>query len=350
MINYLIIASFAVVLSLGLTPIMIFMSRKWNVLDIPNERKAHNKPMPLMGGVAIYLATMLATVLYLWIFNTQVRVNIAVAFFIGISGVTMMGLIDDILSLSARRRLVILFILALIVLVGCLQFYFPADLFQTDIVLAVVTSIIIVLWIVGITNAINFTDGLDGLASCLSLVSALGFAVIFYLQGRYQLALPTTVALCGAILGFLAYNISPAEIFMGDAGSMFLGFMLGILSIMSISQKSIIVFVVPIFLMLLPIMDMGMAVLRRMILKAPLMKPDKMHFHHMLIKRIKSQRVVVFLLAAIQICFAAIGIVIYINEFYYEGWLTLAVIAVAAVIYTINKALAIKKTKISESN
>lgn len=296
-----------------------------------------------MGGVAIYLATFAATVLYLWIFKTQVRVNIAIAFFIGLSGVTMMGLIDDILSLSARRRLIVLFILALIVLVGCLQFYFPADIFQTDVILTIFTSIIIVVWIVGITNAINFSDGLDGLASCLSLVSALGFAVIFYLQGRYQLALPTTVALCGAILGFLVYNISPAKIFMGDAGSMFLGFMLGILSIMSISQKTIVVFVVPIFLMLLPIMDMGMVVLRRMLLKKPVMQPDKMHFHHILMRRFRSHRLVVFILAAVQICFAIIGIIIYTSEMYIEGWILLGIIAVAAFLFSILKASRIKR-------
>lgn len=343
MLNFLIITAVALVLSLGITPVMIVASRKWNIMDIPNERKSHTKPIPLMGGVAIYLATIISTVLYVFLFEDKsLQLNIIIAFLIGISGVTMMGLIDDILSLPARRRLIILFILALIVLVGCLQFYFPKELLK-DTLLAVVASAVVVLWIVAITNAINFSDGLDGLASCVSLVSALSFAAIFFLQGRYQLALPTTLALCGAIIGFLTYNFHPAEIFMGDAGSMFIGFMLGILSIMSISQRSPITFVVPVYLILLPIVDMCMSVLRRLLLHLPVMKPDKMHFHHILIEKFKSHRLAVFILVGIQIICAGIGIAIYMLELYVEGWILLGIFAVAAILYTVFKVRRIKQ-------
>ena len=343
MLNYLIITAVSLVLSLGLTPLMIVASRKWNILDIPNGRKAHKEPIPLMGGIAIYLSTIVATVLYILLFEeSPLQLNIIIAFLIGISGVTMMGLIDDILSLSARRRLIVLFILALIVLIGCLQFYFPKTLLE-DPLLAIATSAVVVVWIVAITNATNFTDGLDGLASCLALVSAFAFAVIFYLQGRDQLALPTSLALCGAIIGFLTYNFHPAKIFMGDAGSMFIGFMLGILSIMSMSQKTIIVFVVPVFLMIVPIADMCMSVLRRLLLHKPVMKPDKMHFLHMLIDRFKNHRVAVLVLMAVQMVFAGIGILIYFYELHILGWILLAVLAIAAVIYTMVKVRRIKK-------
>jgi UDP-GlcNAc:undecaprenyl-phosphate GlcNAc-1-phosphate transferase len=327
---------------------MIMASRKWNIMDIPNERKAHKQPIPLMGGVAIYLATFIATILYFFIFDDKsLQLNIIIAYLIGISGVSMMGLIDDILSLSPKRRLVVLFILALIVLVGCLQFYFPPTLLH-DPLLAIVTSVIVVFWIVAITNATNFTDGLDGLASCLSLVSAVSFAVIFYIQGRYQLALPTTLALCGAIFGFLTYNFHPAKIFMGDAGSMFIGFMLGILSIMSMSQKTIIVFVVPIFLMIVPIADMCMSVLRRLLLQMPVMKPDKMHFHHILIDRFKNHRVSVLILMGVQVVFASIGVLIYFLELYILGWIILAVLALLAIVYTMLKVKKIKSESQTE--
>ena len=351
MLNFLIITAVALVLSLGMTPLMIVASRKWNILDIPDERKAHTKPIPLMGGVAIYLATIVSTVLYVFLFDDKsLQLNIIIAFLIGISGVTMMGLIDDILSLPARRRLIILFILALIVLVGCLQFYFPKDLLANPL-LAAVVSVFVVLWIVAITNAINFSDGLDGLASCISLVSALSFAAIFFLQGRYQLALPTTLALCGAIIGFLTYNFHPAEIFMGDAGSMFIGFMLGILSIMSISSEpSVVSLVVPIYLILLPIVDMCMSVLRRLLLRLPVMKPDKMHFHHILIEKYKSHRLAVFILVGIQIVCAAIGIAIYMLKLYIEGWVLLGVVAVVAIVYTVLKVRRIKNESQIEQN
>ncbi len=312
-------------------------------MDIPDDRKAHKQPIPLMGGLAIYFATIVATVLYVLLFEAfPLQLNIVFAFLIGISGVTMMGLIDDILSLSAKRRLIILFILALIVLIGCLQFYFPRTLLE-DPLLAIATSVVVVFWIVAITNATNFSDGLDGLASCLSLVSAFAFAVIFYLQGRDQLALPTTLALCGAIAGFLTYNFHPARIFMGDAGSMFIGFMLGILSIMSMSQKTIIVFVVPVFLMIVPIADMCMSVLRRVLLHKPVMKPDKMHFHHILIDRFKNHRIAVLILMGVQVLFAGIGVLIYFLELYILGWILLAFLAILAIIYTMVKVRRIKE-------
>lgn len=343
MLDYLISSLIALVLSLGLTPLMILASRKLKIMDMPNARKAHNEPIPLMGGVAIYLATIAATVIFLVFFVDGLQINIVIAFLIGISGVTLMGLIDDILSLTARRRLVILFILALIVLVGCLQFYFPTKLMHTNIGLTLLVSLVIVFWMVAITNAINLSDGLDGLASCLSLVSVAGFAFIFYLQGRSQLALPTALALFGAIAGFLPYNLSPAKIFMGDAGSMFIGFMLGILSIMSMSEKSVEFFVVPVFLILMPILDTSMAILRRLLLRRPVMQPDKLHFHHILNKRFKNHRTVVVILSAFQLVFAAIGVVIYRTEWFIVGWIALGCIAVAAVLYSLSTARRIRR-------
>lgn len=345
MFVFLIATLTALVLSLGFTPLMIAASRKLKILDMPNPRKAHREPMPLMGGVAIYLSTIAASVLFIVFFVEGLRNNIVVAFLIGISGVTMMGLIDDILSLSAKRRLVILFILALIVLIGCLQFYFPASLLHSDLGLILLTSFVAVIWIVGITNAINLSDGLDGLASCLSLVSVAGFALIFYLQGRTQLALPTTLALFGAIAGFLPYNLSPAKIFMGDAGSMFIGFMLGILSIMSMSQKPIEYFVVPVFLILMPILDMSMSILRRVLLRRPVMQPDKMHFHHILNKKFHNHRIVVLIMSLFQLFFAAIGVAIYFTEWFAIGWLALGVIAVAAILYSIATASKMRRVE-----
>ena len=342
MLVFLISTLTALVLSLGFTPLMILVSRKFKILDMPSSRKAHREPMPLMGGVAIFLATIIATVIFIVFFVQGLKTNIVVAFVIGISGVTMMGLIDDVLALSAKRRLVILFILALIVLIGCLQFYFPASLIHSNLGITLLTSFLVVIWIVGITNAINLSDGLDGLAGTLSLVSVAGFALIFFFQGRSQLAFPTTLALFGAIAGFLPYNISPAKIFMGDAGSMFIGFMLGILSIMSMSEKPIEFFVVPVFLILMPILDMSMSILRRLLLRRPVMQPDKMHFHHTLNRRFKSHRIVVLILAAFQIVFAGIGIAVYLTEWFTIGWIILACIAIGAVLYSLATARRIR--------
>lgn len=343
MIHFLIASAIALVLSLGLTPIMMAFARRFKILDIPNNRKMHSTPTPLLGGMAIFLSTIISIIVYNIVFVDGLTTNILVTFIIGISGVTFMGLIDDIISMSAKRRLVILFLLALIVLVGCLQFYFPSDLLNGDLGLTLLVSFVVVFWIVTITNAINLTDGMDGLAGCLSLVSTAAFAVIFHLQGRTQLALPTALALCGGIAGFLTYNISPAKIFMGDAGSMFIGFMLGILTIMSMSEKSIIVFVVPVYFMLVPIMDLCMSILRRILLRTPVMQPDKMHFHHSLIRKINSQRIVVLFMAAVQLISAFIGIVVYRYEFYLAGWIGLCIIGAAGIVYTVVKTLVLRQ-------
>ncbi len=322
---------------------MILVSRKFKILDYPNKRKMHTSPIPLMGGMAIYLSAIAATVLYIVFFVEGLKTNIVIAFVIGISGVALMGLIDDILFLSAKRRLATLFILAAIVLVGCLQFYFPVRLMQTNAVTTLLISLAVIFWIVAITNAINLSDGLDGLAGCLTLISAAAFAAVFYFQGRTQLALPTALALCGAILGFLVYNISPAKIYMGDAGSMFIGFMLGIMTIMSMSQKNVIEVVVPIYIMIVPITDLSTAVLRRILLKKPIMQADKHHLHHRLIKRLKSQRLTVLILSAFQLAAAFAGIMVYITESFLLGWIGLGVIGAACAVSTIFRARAIRK-------
>ncbi len=340
-------ALIALAVSLGLTPLMISMSRKLKILDMPNPRKSHTKPMPLMGGVAMFIATAAATLVYVLVISglpdfpkkLPLDLGLVVAFLVGITGVTAMGLIDDIMHLSARRRLVILFILALIVLVGCLQFYFPASLMQSGLAVVLLVSVVVVVWIVGVTNAINFADGLDGLASTLSLISAVGFAALFYLQGRTQLALPTALSLCGAIAGFLPFNINRAKIFMGDAGSMFIGFMLGVFTIMSMSEEAIKDFIVPVYLMVVPIADMSMSVLRRLIMKKPVMQPDNLHFHHVLNRKLKSQTLTVVVLALVQAASAAAGVLIYRFELYMLGWVVMAIVAFAAVVYTVVRSL-----------
>lgn len=324
-------------LSILITPLMKLVSKKLKIYDIPDERKSHKEPMPLLGGIAIYFATIVSLVLFILIFSINLEMNIFITFIIGISGVTFMGLIDDILSLSARRRLVVLFILALVVLIGCLQTYFEDKFMDKGFLVIAVTSLFVVLWIVAITNAINFSDGLDGLASCLSLISVIAFAIVFRAQGRGELALPTAVALGGALLGFLPYNISPAKIFMGDSGSMFIGFMLGMQSIMSLSaQEDIIAFlVVPIYFMIVPISDMCVSVLRRLITQRSIMQPDHLHFHHKLNERFKNHRVVVLILSLAQLLFAGLGLLIYFCKAYLAGWIGMGVLAIILCSYTV---------------
>lgn len=349
MIKAIFLIGLSFLLSILITPLMKFIAKKAKIYDMPNERKSHKEPMPMLGGIAIYFATIITLTLFTIIFSATfskpLEMDVFITFIIGISGVTFMGLIDDVLSLSARRRLVVLFILALIVLIGCLQVYFGNRFIDKGILVLIATSLFVVFWIVAITNAINFSDGLDGLASCLTLISAIAFAIVFKDQGRSELALPTAVALGGAILGFLPYNISPAKIFMGDSGSMFIGFMLGILSVMSMSQQDIGFWIIPIYFMIVPISDMCVSILRRLLARRSIMKPDHLHFHHKLNERFKNHKIVVLILSLAQLLFAGIGILIYFCKAYLAGWIGLGALALILCSYTIHSEIKERKKK-----
>ena len=338
MLDIILTVSTSFLVTLFLTPIVISIAKKKNIYDIPDDRKDHKTPTPLLGGVAIFIATIISIV----IFAESSEDYVIPILVIGATGVAFMGLIDDIISLSAKRRMFILFCIALIVFFGGIQFYFVDLLMYDSIFIKVTFSVFIIFWIVAITNAINFSDGLDGLASYLSLVSAISFAIIFSLQGRNMLVLPVTVALCGAIAGFIPYNRNPAMVFMGDTGSMFIGFMLSLLSITSIAHETtLLAVVVPIYILLVPIMDMCMSILRRIIIKKPIMKPDNMHFHHVLNERLNNHLVVVMILSLIQIVFAAIGIFIFISKSFILGW---AVLFGIVILFGIGTVLAARKS------
>ena len=337
-----IVLSFAVplLLCLLLTPLMISIAKRRKVFDLPSSRKVHTSPTPLLGGIAILIAAVVSFIL----FTTPTNPLLKLFVIIGFAGVAAIGLIDDIISLGPIKRLIVLFILAIIVYFGVIQFYFIRHL--TSIWLTVVFGLIVVVWIVGITNAINFSDGIDGLSSFLSLIAALSFAVIFSIAQRTEFALPVALALVGAIAGFMPYNRAPALIFMGDAGSMSLGFMLGLLSITSIAKEgSILSFVVPVYILFVPIADMCMSILRRLIIRKPVMQPDRMHFHHVLNERFNNHMVVVIIMSLAQITFAAFGILIYVYKIYLTGVITLVGLLIIASIYTIATSSRIKKNQ-----
>ncbi|MDD5016519.1 MAG: MraY family glycosyltransferase [Eubacteriales bacterium] len=336
MLDIILTVSTSFLISLFLTPLIITFAKKKKIYDIPDDRKEHKTPTPLLGGIAIYFATVLSFV----IFAEPTSEYVIPILVVGVTGVAFMGLIDDIISLSAKRRMFILFCIALIVFFGCIQLYFVDLLMYDSLFIKIIFSIFIIFWIVGITNAINFSDGLDGLASYLSLVSAISFAIIFALQGRNMLILPIAVALCGAIAGFIPYNRNPAMVFMGDTGSMFIGFMLSLLSITSIAHETTLLsVVVPIYILFVPILDLCMSILRRIVIKKPIMKPDHMHFHHVLNERFNNHLVVVMILSLIQIIFAAAGIFIFISKLFILGWITIGCIILASAAATILTAL-----------
>ena len=342
MLNTLLSIFVPFLLALFLTPLMMTVAKKKNIVDMPNNRKSHTAPIPLLGGIAIFISAAVSISAFAYSTSILIKLTLIVA----LSGVSLVGLIDDIVSLSAKKRLVILIIQAIIVYVGLIQYYSVAH----SLLLQIVFGIFVVIWIVGITNAINFSDGLDGLSSYLSIIAAISFAIIFTLQGRTVFALPIALSLGGAVGGFLPYNRNPAMIFMGDSGSMLIGFMLGLLSIMStIRESTMLSIIVPIFILLLPIADMLTSILRRLIIRKPIMKPDKLHFHHILNEKINNHMFVAIIMSLIQIASAAFGIIIFIFKLYTVGTIVLAAILLFFTITTIMASLSIRRSQQQES-
>ncbi|NTV29087.1 MAG: undecaprenyl/decaprenyl-phosphate alpha-N-acetylglucosaminyl 1-phosphate transferase [Candidatus Omnitrophica bacterium] len=211
------LAIFAVAI---LTPLMIFIAFRFNILDIPNERKMHTSPVPRLGGLGILLGFWLVALLNLpWTREFT-------AVLIGGTIIAVMGIVDDIRPLSSRIRLVGQLLASGIVMWSGLIVSFMPRTWWGQAIAVVITLV----WILGIVNALNFADGLDGLASGISCISA----VFFFLMAVYlrQLDVALVAALtAGCCLGFLIWNFKPAKIYLGDGGSTFLGFLLACIAL-----------------------------------------------------------------------------------------------------------------------
>lgn len=271
----------ALLISLACTPLAIHLAPKIGAVDIPkDERRMHTKPVPRFGGLAIYLGTMISILIFLPI-NGQL-------WGVVISGTLMylVGVYDDIKGMPPRIKFLAQIICACILYQFSIKitgmtnpFPFGDYLIRFPWALSIVIT---VLWIVGITNTINLIDGLDGLAAGISMIACLSIAYTAFLHNRMETCM-VMLAIAGGALGFLPYNFNPAKIFMGDGGSLFLGFMLASVSITGdtpLKSTTVIATIVPMFVLALPIFDTAFAILRRMANKRPIMEADKGHLHH----------------------------------------------------------------------
>lgn len=282
-----------------LTPLAIRLAHAWGAVDLPSARKIHTQPMPRLGGVAVFLGFCLPWGGLYLLHNpiSNVFQNYEILFFSLLLGTTMMlglGIYDDIRGADAAQKF--LFQIAIACLLWSFgyrisQFSIP---FGSPIVLHPVLSLgVTVLWIVGVTNAINLLDGIDGLVSGVTAVIALSLAIINIFSNNILLAL-LTLALAGACLGFLPYNYSPARIFLGDSGSLAIGLVLscvGILSLFNDHGGGASPFIsVPLILFGLPLFDTARVVVTRMVSGVPIFQADKNHVHHRLLQMGLTQK------------------------------------------------------------
>jgi UDP-GlcNAc:undecaprenyl-phosphate GlcNAc-1-phosphate transferase len=281
----------AAAVSFLFTPIAKKLAVKFGAMDIPkDERRIHKKPIPRMGGLAIYLSFTILSLISSH-FNRQV-----LGMLIGGTIIVIMGIIDDIKSLRPIPKLLFQIAAAIVLIlfgVSVKSITIPFVSENASAATGLLDIPITILWVVGITNAVNFSDGLDGLACGISLISALTLFGVAIMSGRYT-AMLLTIILSGACLGFLPYNFNPASVFMGDTGAQFLGFMLSAISIQgAIKSAAAVVVAVPILAIGVPIYDTLFAMVRRKINNKPIMEADRGHLHHRLLDLGFNQRQVV---------------------------------------------------------
>ncbi len=280
----------ALVVSTIMTPVVIGISHRQRWFDMPNERKIHTSPVPRLGGIGMFVASVgsaLAVPLLLPVvapgsWPVGYAVNLIPVFF-GFAVIHALGLLDDFHNLHAIPKFILQILAAALVTVGG----FTVSIVTIPSVGAVSLGIfawpVTIFWIIAISNAINFIDGLDGLAGGISGIAALALGVSAYLQWTTIPAL-MAFALLGAILGFLLFNYPPARIFMGDSGALFLGFILAVIPLLRTpGSTSLGDLLAPATVLAVPILDVVAAIVRRIREKRPIYSPDKEHIHHKLL-------------------------------------------------------------------
>lgn len=273
--TYILIFASALILAAGSTPLLRRLAPRLGFLDQPAARKIHSSPVPLMGGLAIYAAFLVTLI----IFGTQFNVTQLVSIFVGATLVSFMGLWDDRRALPAWVKLLGQTIAAGVLLISGVTI----SLFAWTALNWLAT----LLWVVGITNAMNLLDNMDGLSAGVAAIAAGFFLLLAAGSGQYLVG-GLAAALLGACIGFLFYNLNPAQIFMGDSGALFVGFVLAALGIKLRFPNNItaVTWMIPVLVLGLPIFDTTLVIISRLRRgQNPLTTPGKDHISHRLVDR-----------------------------------------------------------------
>ncbi len=303
-------AIIAYLLGVFIVPIVIYFSDKAGLVDVPNERKIHHGKISRLGGVAVWLSVML-TFLSLVLLSYYPSGQGLSGIIAGGSLMFLLGLIDDIFCLNAKFKLFIQVAIASIVIILGVRIesiYIP---FSSPIELGFWSYPISLLWIVGISNAINFIDGIDGLAGSVVTISSFAIGIIsMVVAPSSPISALVAFILLGAMLSFLTYNYNPAKIFMGDSGALYAGFLLATLSITGIAKTSGHLMYLPLLIHAVPMIDVAYSSIRRIMKGQSPFVADSEHIHHKLLHSGLSQDVAVLILASISFACAIIAILI----------------------------------------
>lgn len=324
-------ALFAGLLSFTATPAVRVLAYKMGAIDIPaDKRRLHKIPTPRIGGLAIFIAFVITTLIFCPYDATLT------AIWVGGTMMIILGLLDDVLRLSPWVKLCAQISAALIATalgvriehINLVGKYFGLGRWAIPVTL---------IWIVGLTNAVNFIDGLDGLACGVSTISSVSLLFVTLLMGEPSFVL-VTVILAASCLGFLPFNSNPAKIFMGDTGALFLGFTLAVISVSGVFKTHVILsFMIPIAIFGLPIFDTLYAIFRRIVRGKSPLKPDRGHLHHRLIDMGFGQRQSVRILYAVCGILGISGIMLTQAHLYKSSLMILTALIIFAIYFLIFK-------------
>lgn len=330
-----------------ITPYTIRLAKKTGAVDIPADRRVNKKPMPRLGGLAV-IAGFLISAIYLIIsmyiekkidFTQDGIITKLIGFFVGLIILTITCFVDDVKGIKPIVKLAGQILAAIaVVKSGLLIDNFTIPFKENNLVLNEVFSYILTIgWIVGITNAINLIDGLDGLSSGITLIACISLLIIFSLNESPLIAIVLITALAGAIVGFLPYNFNPAKTFIGDVGANFMGYAIAVISILGVAKTyTLIVIIAPIIVLALPIFDTLWAIVRRIVKTKSLkgvFKADNGHLHHKLMARGYTQRQSVFILYGVTATLGMVAIILLDSGIWKAVSFALLVIAIVAIGY-----------------
>lgn len=321
MADYSAIFIIALVVSYLATWPIKFLALRFKAVDYPSERKVHTEPIPRLGGVAIFIG-FLAAVTFQFVYQRAYPSDIARLRFspelqgvlLGAGLILIIGILDDIFELQPLAKLSGQVAAAAILVIYGVKMEFIGNPVSGGLIyLGSVGIVLTIIWVVAFTNIINFIDGLDGLAAGISAIAAFSFAFFAWETGQIGTAI-VALAIAGSSLGFLRHNFNPAKIFMGDSGSMFLGFIFGAITVDGV-MKSIaaIALLAPLIIMGVPILDGALAVLRRYLSGQPVTQADSDHLHHRLLRRGFSQRQAVVIIYLWSIALSAFGLTLRVS-------------------------------------
>ncbi len=321
-LDYILVLIAAFMMSLILTPIVRFLSFRVGAVDNPNARRINKVPMPSAGGLSIFFSFLVATLILMplvlknW---EQSYFHYILPVVLGGVIIVITGFIDDIYELKPKLKMIG------IVLAAVLVWYFTEFRFDSFKIpfggpliqfSPILTFIVTVIWIVGITNAVNFLDGLDGLVSGVAIISLTTMGLIsnfFLFKSDIYLTL-TIFVLIMSIAGFFPYNYNPAIIYLGDTGALFIGFMIGVLSLQGLKNATAVAVLSPVLVLGVPIVDTAVAILRRKLSGKKISEADRMHLHHRLLAMGFTHRGAVLVVYGIAMLFSLTSLLLNVSS------------------------------------